>query len=76
MVKKLIHQIDTHPNRDSLMEVLNKTQEFNQFSEESEELISIMGNTGVLRGVRDLSQIVLYTAPAANACSRRREIDS
>ena len=27
------------------MEDLNKTQEFNQFSEESEELISSMGNT-------------------------------
>ena len=29
MVKKLIHQFDTHPNRDSLMEGLNKIQEFN-----------------------------------------------
>ena len=27
MVKKLIHQFDTHPNRDSLMEHLNKTEE-------------------------------------------------
>ena len=27
MVKKLIHQFDTDPNRDSLMEGLNKTEE-------------------------------------------------
>ena len=45
MVKKLIHQFDTHPNRDSLMEDLNKTEEFNQLSEKSKELISSMGNT-------------------------------
>ena len=45
MDKKLIHQFDTHPNRDSLMEDLNKTEEFNQFSERSKELISSMGHT-------------------------------
>ena len=44
MVKKLIHQFDSHPNRDSLMEDLNKTDEFYQFSEHSEELISSVGN--------------------------------
>ena len=45
MVKKLIHQFDTHPNCDSLMEDLNKTEEFNQFIEKSKALISSMGNT-------------------------------
>ena len=45
MVKKLIHQCDTHPNRDSLVEDLNKTEEFNQFSEKSKELTSSMGNS-------------------------------
>ena len=45
MAKKLIHQFDTHPNRGSLMEDLNKTQEFNQFSEKSKELLRSMGNT-------------------------------
>ena len=48
MVNKLIHQFDTHPNRDSLMEDLNKTEEFNQFSEKSKELITSMGNTEYL----------------------------
>ena len=45
MVKKLIHQFDADPNRASLMEDLSKTEEFNQFSEMSKELISSMGNT-------------------------------
>ena len=38
-------QFDTHPNRDSLMEDLHKTEEFNQFSAKSKELISSIGNT-------------------------------
>ena len=37
LVKKLIRQFDTHLNRDSPMEGLNKTEEFNQFSEKSKE---------------------------------------
>ena len=45
MVRKLIHQFDTHPNRDSLMEDLNNRRKFNQFSEKSKELITSMGNT-------------------------------
>ena len=43
-VKKLIHQFETHPNRESLMEE-NKNQKFNLFSEKSKELIRSMGNT-------------------------------
>ena len=45
MVKKLIQHFDTHPNRDSLVEDLNNSEEFNQFSEKSKELISSMGGT-------------------------------
>ena len=45
MVTELIHQFDTHLNRDSLMEDLNKTEEFNQFSQKSKELISSKDNT-------------------------------
>ena len=44
-VKKLIHQFETHPNRESLMADLNKNQKFNLLSEESKELIRSMGNT-------------------------------
>ena len=44
-VKKLVHQFDTHPNLDSLMEDFNNTEEFNQFSEKSKELINSMDNT-------------------------------
>ena len=43
-VKRLIQQFENHPNRDSLMEDLNKTEEFNPFSEKSKELITSMGN--------------------------------
>ena len=46
IVKKgLIRQFENHPNRDSLMEDLNKTEEFNPFSEKSKELITSMGDT-------------------------------
>ena len=44
-IKKLIHQFETHPNRESLMADMNKTQKFNPFSKESKELISSMVNT-------------------------------
>ena len=83
MVKKLIHHFDTHPNRDSLMEDLNKTEEFNRFSEKLGVDPQLVQH-GVLRiCARSLlkynAQIVLYigmlaskTAPAANACSRRK----
>ena len=45
IVKRLIQQFENHPNRDSLIEDLNKTEEFNPFSEKSKELITSMGNT-------------------------------
>ena len=44
-VKRLIQQFENHPNRDSLMKGLNRTAEFNPFSEKSKELITIMCNT-------------------------------
>ena len=44
-VKKLIHQFETHPNRESLVPDLDKSQKFNLFSEKSKELIRSMGNT-------------------------------
>ena len=47
IVEKLIQQFETHPNRDSLIEDLNQTEEFNPFSEKSKELITSMGNTEI-----------------------------
>ena len=44
-VKRLIQQFENHPNGDSLIEDLNRTEEFNPFSEKSKELITSMGNT-------------------------------
>ena len=43
--KRLIPQSGNHPNRDSLMKDLNKTEEFNPFSEKSKESITSVGNT-------------------------------
>ena len=40
-----MQQFENHPNQDSLIEDLNKTEEFNPFSEKSKELITSMGNT-------------------------------
>ena len=45
IVKRLIQQFENHPNRDSFVEDLNKTEECNPFSEESKELITSLGNT-------------------------------
>ena len=44
-VKRLIQQFENHPSHDSLIEDLNKTEEFNPFSVKSKELITSMGNT-------------------------------
>ena len=45
MVKRPIQQFENHPNRDSLVKDLNKTEEFNPFCEKSKELIASMGDT-------------------------------
>ena len=45
IVKRLIQQFENHPNRHSLIQDLNKTEEFNPFSEKLKELITSMGNT-------------------------------
>ena len=46
-VKRLIQQIENHPNRDSLKKDLNKNEEFNPFSGESKKLITDMDNTEI-----------------------------
>ena len=42
---KLIHQFDTHPNREALKADLEKDHAFNAFSEKSKDMISSMENT-------------------------------
>ena len=44
-VNKLIHQFETHPNREPLKADLEKDQAFNPFSEKSKDMIHSMGNT-------------------------------
>ena len=44
-VKQLIHQFETHPNREALKADLEKDQAFNPLSEKSKDMIRSMGNT-------------------------------
>ena len=44
-VKKLIHQFETHPNRESLKADLEKSQTFYPVSEKSKDFIRSIGNT-------------------------------
>ena len=74
--------------RDSLIQDLNKTEEFDPFSEKSKELITSMGNTEYFEPLRDLFYDImlwlrfvlgsgaLWTAHAENACSVQKGIDS
>ena len=53
-VKRLIQQYENHLNRVSLIQDLNKTEEFNPFSEKIEEVDHQHGQHGRLRAARDL----------------------
>ena len=43
-VKKLIHQFETHPNREALKADLRHNYTYNPVSEKSQDMISSMGN--------------------------------
>ena len=47
--KKLIQQFENHPNKESFLQDLNKTQEINKFSEKSKKLITDMVNTEIFK---------------------------
>ena len=47
MVKKLIQKFESHPNKKSFLQDLNKTDKINKFSEESQKLIADMNNTEI-----------------------------
>ena len=55
--KRLIHQFENHLNRDSSMEDLNKTEQFNPFSAKSKDLITDMGNTEIFEICETSSKI-------------------
>ena len=55
-VKRLIQQFENHPNKESFLQDLNKTEEINTFSEESKKLITDMGNTESFEFLRNLFQ--------------------
>ena len=46
-VKKLIQQFESHPNKESFLQDLNKTEEINEFIEKSQKLIADMNNTEI-----------------------------
>ena len=46
-VKKMIQQFENHPNKESFLQDLNKTEKITKFSEESKKLITDMGNTEI-----------------------------
>ena len=86
IAERPIQQLENHPNWDSLIQNLNKTQEFNPFSEKSKEMITSIDNTenfelwetSSKRQCPDCAYIekrTLYTAHAANACSLQKGID-
>ena len=77
IVKRRIQQFENHPNRDSLIEDLNKIEEFNLFNEKSKELITSMGNTEYFELceissknnaliVIYIGKLASYTAPTAH----------
>ena len=55
-VQKLIHQFETHPNKEALQADLKQNHAFNPFSEQSKEMIYRHGKHGVFRDLRDHSQ--------------------
>ena len=80
-VKRLVQQFENHPNRDSSIQDLNRTEEFNPFSEESKELITDMGNTEILEFYETSSKIqcldcALCWEDGIVCCIQRRGIDS
>ena len=46
-VKRLIQQFESHPNKESFLLDLNKTEKINKFSAKSQELIADMNNTEI-----------------------------
>ena len=68
VLKRLLQQFETNPNRDSLELDLNKTEEFNTFSEKSKALITSMGNMEYFVWDRTPSH---KTHVCSTACSQR-----
>ena len=46
-IKKLIQKFESHPNKKSFLQDLNKTDKINKFSQESQKLIADMNNTEI-----------------------------
>ena len=87
IVKRLIQRFENHPNRDSSMEDLNKTEDFESVQRKVEGVGHQHGH-GILRALRRpllrhnalialcIGKRALQTAHAASACSLQKGIDS
>ena len=89
-VTRLFQQFENHPNRDTLLQDLNQSEEINPFSEKSKDLITDLGNTEISELFETSSKIqclialylgkrTLSTAPAAKCLQpteRNRQLNS
>ena len=86
-VLRSIELFESHPNRNMLLKDCKKSQEINQFSQESKDLITAMGNNEIFEfyetsSKRQCPDCTLHWetgvvfAHAENACSHRKEMDS
>ena len=46
-VKQFIEKFENHPNKESFLQDLKQTKEINEFSKESQDLITDMNNTEI-----------------------------
>ena len=46
-VKNLIEKFENHPNKESFLQGFKQTEEINEFSQKSQDLIAVMNNTGI-----------------------------
>ena len=46
-VKHLIEKFENHPNKESFIQDFQQTQEINEFSRESQDIIAAMSNTEI-----------------------------
>ena len=87
VVTRLIQQFETHPNREPLIEDLNKTEEFNPFSESRRSWSPAWVTQSTSSCARSLlkynalivlciAKLASKTALPANSCSRRKGVES
>ena len=77
--KKLIQQFENHPNKESFLQDLNKTEESNDFCEMSQKLIADMNNTEIFElcetsSTKQCTDCALYRQNGTVYCSCGRSL--